>query len=127
MEFGFKNLDVWKKAIQFANDCIQVGQEVIENHPHFSLINQLERASTSISLNIAEGKGRGSQKEFIRFLYIARGSCYETVTIIELFYQNKWITIEKYNQLNLLAFELASMIKGLINSIHNRENNSEKQ
>lgn len=47
---------------------------------HFRLMEQLEASSTSIALNIAEGKGRYSKKEFIQFLYIARGSLYETVT-----------------------------------------------
>ncbi len=125
MEFGFKKLEVWKKAVTFANHCIDLGKEVSLTQAHYSIINQLERASTSVSLNIAEGKGRGSQKEFVRFLYIARGSLYETITIIEILYQQERMSKIRYDELNTLAFEIASMIKGLINALYQKENNSE--
>jgi four helix bundle protein len=49
---------------------------------HYRLIEQLEAASTSVAMNIAEGKGRPTTKEFIQFLYIARGSWFEVITLL---------------------------------------------
>ena len=80
--FGFKELIVWQKAVDFA-----------------------------------EGKGRNSKKEFIQYLYIARGSLYETITLATIFHTRKWISDDTYQIIENKSFEIASMIKGLINSI----------
>ena len=68
-------------------------------------------------MNIAEGKGRFSNKEFVQYLYISRGSLYETMTLLEIFQRKKWISNDQYFQLESSGIEIASMIKGLINSL----------
>lgn len=68
-------------------------------------------------MNIAEGKGRFSKKEFAQYLHIARGSLYETMTLLEIFKRRNWINQEKLLEIEKQAKEIASMIKGLINSI----------
>jgi len=85
---------------------------------HYRLVEQFEAASTSIAMNIAEGKGRNSKKEFIQFLYFARGSAYEIVTLAIIFKRWNWIDKEQLAMLESDALEIVSMIKGLINSIH---------
>lgn len=87
------------------------------NRKHYRLLEQVESSSSSISMNLAEGKGRYSRKEFVHFSYIARGSLYETMTLLEIFRRLKWIPNDKYSRLESDAIELASMIKGLINFI----------
>ena len=91
MKFGFEDLEVWNKAIEFADQVIDLIECLDTNRKHFRLIEQLEATSTSIAMNIAEGKGRYSKKEFRQFLYIARGSLYETVTLLEIFRRRGWI------------------------------------
>ena len=68
-------------------------------------------------MNIAEGQGRESKKEFIRFLYIARGSLFETLTLLEIFKMRKWIRVEQFEALESQSNEIAKMISGLIKSI----------
>ena len=68
--------------MSFATDVIKVIDELETDRKHHRLIEQLESAVTSIPMNIAEGKGRESKKAFVRFLYIARGSIYETLTLL---------------------------------------------
>jgi len=64
-------------------------------------------------MNIAEGKGRFSNKEFSHFLMIARGSLYETVTLLEIFKMRNWITNEKFVLLENQSIEIAKMINTL--------------
>jgi len=73
-EVWFEDLEVWCKAVEFAKGVIELAESVETDRKHFRLIEQLEASSTSIALNIAEGKGRYSKKEFVQFLYIARNS-----------------------------------------------------
>jgi four helix bundle protein len=82
------------------------------------LFEQIEASSSSVSMNIAEGKGRLSKKEFTQYLYIARGSLYETLTLLEIFYRKKWLTENDLIKFETEGIEIASMLKGLINSIN---------
>ena len=117
-DFGFKKLKVWQKALDFADMVIDITENLNTEGKHFRLIEQIEASSASIAQNIAEGKGRSSKKEFEHFLYISRGSLYETVTLLNLFHKRKWIEKEDLDRLEKEALEIAKMTKGLINSLH---------
>ena len=116
-KFAYENLDVWNRAVDFAVMVIDTVENISTNRKHYRLLEQMESSSTSISMNLAEGKGRNSKKEFIQFCYIARGSLYETMTLLEIFRRKKWITDSVYVALETEGLEIASMIKGLINSL----------
>lgn len=126
-KFGFKELKVWQKSMDFVDAVLEIAENISSERKHFRLIEQIESSSTSVPQNIAEGKGRNSQKEFIHFLYIARGSLYETVTLLNIFYRRKWITSETLKTAEAQAFEIASMLKGLINSLYKDVSNKEKK
>jgi four helix bundle protein len=117
LKFGFEDLEVWKKAVDFADDVLESVEKLNESPKHYKLISQLEAAAVSIALNISEGKGRYSRKEFIQFLYIARGSLYETVTLLRIFRRRSWLSPADCERLDLEAKEIARMIVGLIRSI----------
>jgi len=115
--FAFQDLEVWQRAVAFADRVIELAENLNTNQKHFRLIEQLESAVTSIPMNVAEGKGRYSKKEFVHFLYIARGSLYETVTLLKIFQKRSWITDVDYHSLVGEANSIGKMISGLINSI----------
>src|SRR6059058_785365 len=77
--FNFEKLDVWQKAIDFA-DLIYNETRAFPAEERFGLTNQLRRASVSISSNIAEGSSRSSRTDFARFAEIAAGSVFEAVS-----------------------------------------------
>ena len=116
-EFAYENLDVWNRAVDFAVMVIDTVENISTNRKHYRLLEQMESSSTSISMNLAEGKGRNSKKEFIQFCYIARGSLYETMTLLEIFRRKRWIADSVYVALETEGLEIASMIKALINSL----------
>jgi four helix bundle protein len=116
-EFGFKELIVWQKAIQFAAHVILVLDKIDSSRKHYRVIEQTAAAVTSISANIAEGKGRFSKKEFKQFLYIARGSMYETISFLNLMVELNWIKIEAVHELEKEGLTLNKMINSLINKL----------
>ncbi len=107
----FEELDVWKKACQLSVDIFKLFQ----NCKDYGFKDQITRASLSIPSNIAEGYERDSNKEFIHFLYIAKGSCGEVRTQLyiaaEIGYLGKereTIFIEKAQE---ISYMLSSLIK----------------
>ena len=83
----------------------------------YRLIEQIVSSSSSIFLNIAEGYGRGTTKDYIRFLYISRGSLYETVSMIEFFKELNWIDNMKYQEFHEECTILGKMLNSLITSL----------
>ena len=71
-------------------------------------------------MNIEEGKGRYSKKEFIHHLYIARGSLYESLTPLEIFLKQGWIKNVRFNQLKETTRIIAKKINALIKSLKSR-------
>ena len=119
MSFAFEQLEVYQRALDFSVAVIDIIDEIETPRKHFRLVEQLESSSTSVALNISEGKGRFSKKEFKHFLYIARGSLYETITMLQIFRKKYWLDKEYYQKLYLEAEEINKMISGLISSIQN--------
>ena len=116
-DFGFKELIVWKKAIEFAFHVINRIDLIKSERKHYRILEQTEAAATSIAANIAEGKGRFSKKEFKQFLYIARGSIYETITFLSIMKELNWLSAEDINGLEKEGLALNKMLNSLINTL----------
>ena len=115
--FSFQDLKVWQKAVLFAEKVIRTIDKLQTPRKHYRLIEQLESAATSVAMNIAEGKGRQTTKEFIQFLFIARGSLFEVITLLIIFQNLNWINEETVNKFLPMAEEITKMINSLIKSM----------
>jgi four helix bundle protein len=80
------------------------------------LKDQLKRAMISIPLNIAEGSGRFTKPDRKNFYTIARGSCYECVSLLQILHDQSSLTTEQYTQLYQKFEEISKMIMGMIKS-----------
>ncbi|WP_010422692.1 four helix bundle protein [Anaerophaga thermohalophila] len=109
--FSFKKLLVWQKGMTFAEKCLDITETL---KGHYRLIEQLEAAAASVPQNIAEGEGRISVKENINYLYISRGSLYESITVLNLLYYKNLISKETLDEQETIAIEITKMISALI-------------
>ncbi len=116
-KFAHEDLKVWHMAVDFATGIVTLLEDVDTDRKHYRLFEQVEASAASIAANIAEGKGRYSTKEFIHFLYVARGSLYETMTFLEIFKRKQWIKETPHAKFAEQGKEIAAMLKGLINSL----------
>jgi four helix bundle protein len=76
---NYKELDVWKKSVALTTELYKLTSRFPDTE-RYGLTSQIRRATTSIAANIAEGWGRGSTREYIQFLTVARGSLMELET-----------------------------------------------
>jgi four helix bundle protein len=114
--FNFEKLDVWQKAIEFA-DFIYSETRRFPNEERFGLRNQMRRAAVSISSNIAEGSSRMSQINFARFIEIGTGSVFEVVSQAFIAKKQSFLTEETFHFLYESAEELSRMLSGLRKSL----------
>jgi four helix bundle protein len=80
---NFRDLDVWHLGVELAETVYRVTARFPKSEL-FALTSQMRRAAVSIPSNIAEGRARGSSREFLHFLSISRGSLAELETQLEL-------------------------------------------
>ena len=114
--FNFEKLDVWQKAIDFA-DLVYNRTRGFPADERFGLTNQMRRAAVSVSSNIAEGTSRISQTDFARFIEIASGSVFEVVSQSFIGRRQGFLTEEGFRALNSSADEIGRMLSGLRKSL----------
>jgi four helix bundle protein len=78
---AFRDLEVWQKAVDLAADVYTLTRR-FPAEERFGLTAQLRSAAVSISSNIAEGNGRGSRKDYVRFLMNSKGSLNEVYSLL---------------------------------------------
>jgi four helix bundle protein len=111
----FEDFEVWKKSAQLCTNVFQF----FNAKKYYNFNNQITGAALSISSNIAEGFERGSDKEFIRFLVYAKGSCGEFRSQIYIGTKIKYIDKETGNEWLRESIEISSMLTGLIKTRKN--------
>ena len=114
--FRFEKLEVWQKAIAFADRIYAVTRSFPDDE-RFGLTSQMRRASVSVSSNIAEGSGRSSDKEFARFVEIAYGSLMEVVSQLRVSLRNSFLKEKEHDDIYKSAEVLARMLSGLRKSL----------
>ena len=112
----FRDLIVWQKSISFVTEIYKM-TNVFPKEEQFSLTSQLRRAAISIPSNIAEGFGRHTRKEYIRFLQIAIGSTFELQTQIEIAKNLNFISQENFSRVFELSREIERMLSSLITKL----------
>lgn len=110
----FRQLKVWEESHKLTLEIYRITKE-FPKEELFALTNQMRRASASISSNIAEGCGRGSNKEYAHFIQIALGSAFEIDYQLLLSKDLGYFSLESYHVLNekidKIKRQLASLLK----------------
>ena len=114
--FNFEKLEVWKKAIEFA-DFVYCVTRSFPDDERFGLTNQMRRAAVSISSNIAEGTSRHSAQDYARFIEIATGSVFEVVSQSFIAQRQNFLSETDRSRLYSAAEEQSKMLSGLRRSL----------
>lgn len=111
-----KDLDVWKKSVRLVVDLYKLTKRFPADE-RFGLTAQIRRASTSVPANIAEGWGRGSTKEYIHFLKIARGSLVELDTHLIVSKELGYVDRIESGQIENSISDVGKMLNRLIKAL----------
>ena len=112
----YESLLAWKRADQFVIDVYSLTLN-FPKHELYGLTSQLRRAAVSVPLNIIEGRARKGTKEYLRFLYMARGSLSECAYILDLSYRLTYLSQSDFLKLEELRNEVSYLLQRLIDSL----------
>jgi len=116
----FEDLECWQQATSLAIEIYRVSSSG-EFGRDFGFRDQLRRAAVSIGSNIAEGKERETSSEFIRFLYIAKGSAGELKTQLYIAKEIGYLDAATHFDLNQRTEKISGMLGNLIKAIRGRK------
>ncbi|MBX3353980.1 MAG: four helix bundle protein [Phycisphaeraceae bacterium] len=113
---SYRDLLAWQKAFAVGLDVYRV-TDMFPDRERFSLTQQMRRSAVSVPSNIAEGYGRGSRVEYLRYLKISRGSLCELETQMLFAIELKYASESTTNELLRSIEETKRILAGLIRSI----------
>ena len=122
MEGTHKNLIVWQESMALAKQTHQLCT-AFPSYETYALADQIRRSAISIPSNIAEGYGRGTDKEIIHFLHISLGSANELDTQILLAQEFGYLSQDLYNLIQTKISSIIKMLRSLINKRNFNETN----
>lgn len=112
----FRDLKVWQQAIQYAVQVYEFTSQ-FPGDERFGLTLQVRKSSASVSANIAEGYGRGSRQDYIRFLKIVRGSLYESDSQLHLARELGFMSAETIEPVRATLGHCERALAGLLRSL----------
>ncbi|MEN8126262.1 MAG: four helix bundle protein [Planctomycetota bacterium] len=113
---SYRDLLVWQKSMTFVTEVYAITSKYPVSE-QYGLTSQTRRSAVSIPSNIAEGYGRNSTSDYVRFLRVSRGSLYELQTQLEIAMNLKYISKDEFANTLSRSDEISKMMFGLIRSV----------
>jgi four helix bundle protein len=111
--YQFEKLEIWDKAVSLIKETYSISEK-FPKEEKYSLTSQIQRAAVSVALNIAEGRGSQSDREFCKFLFISLRSLHETVAALKIAIELDYIQSNELETYFINAEHLGAQIKSLI-------------
>ena len=122
---SFEDLKAWKASRELAKKVYSLTKRR-DFAKDFGLVNQIRKATVSVVSNISEGFERGSNAEFVRFLYIAKASCGEIRSYLFIAFDQGYLTKDEPDKTASFANALSAMIGGFIGYLRSSKMKGEK-
>src|SRR5947207_3404375 len=116
MSDSYRDLIAWQKAMALVTEVYRVTEGFPEREI-YGLTRQVRAAAVSVPSNIAEGKGRQTKRDYLQFLYRARGSLLEVETQLEVSRNLGYLDEPKFEALFERAAEVGRVLNGLITNV----------
>ncbi len=118
MEYIYERLEAWQDAIDFANQVITLLSGTSRDLKNRDLLERAEESSANIAVAISRAKCSRTRDDIIQQLYLSRRSLYETMTLLEIFRKNRWISKRQYETIKEeskgISSSLVNMMRGMM-------------
>ncbi|MCX5632160.1 MAG: four helix bundle protein [Phycisphaerae bacterium] len=117
----YRDLLTWQKSMALVTEIYRLSKSFPRDET-YGLTSQMRRCAVSVPSNIAEGYGRNSTSDYIRFLYIAIASLYELQTQIEIALNLQYLSKTGFDKLYESSREIERMLSSLIRKLNDKQN-----
>jgi four helix bundle protein len=114
----YRDLLTWQKSLALVTEIYRVSRSFPKDEV-YGLAQQMRRSAVSIPSNIAEGYGRNSTSDYVRFLHVASGSLYELQTQAEIALNLRYLKKSDFDKLYESSREIERMLSSLIRKLEN--------
>jgi len=118
MKLIYERLEAWQHSVDFANHVITLLGQHTPGRQSRNIIERAEMSSANISVAIARAKCSRSRDDIIRQLYLSRRSLYETMTLLEIFRRNKWISDDQFADVKTGSKKITSSLVNMMRNIN---------
>lgn len=115
----YRDLIVWQKSMDMVEELYKLVR-TLPREETYALSDQMRRAAVSIPSNIAEGYARNSKKEYVQFLSVAKGSCAELETQLELAIRLNYFSKENAKSCASVLLEIEKMLTSMQNKLREK-------
>lgn len=126
MKSSYRDLIAWQKAMDLV-DSVYAVVRAFPKHELFNLVSQMRSSASSVAANIAEGRGRGTNRDFRGFLRKARASLMELETHIEIARRQRYVSDADAERLFAESLRVVRLINGLIRRLTSLIDSGEQQ
>lgn len=116
MSESYRDVIAWQKSMALVTEVYRVTED-FPRREMYGLTRQLREAAVSVPSNIAEGKGRQTKRDYVQFLYRARGSLLEAQTQLEVGRNLQFLPLATYETVFEQGCEVGRVLNGLINNV----------
>ena len=109
----YKQLRVWQRGLELVDFCYDA-TDLFPSFQRFELGSQMRRSAVSVIANIAEGRGRGTDRDYAHFLKISRGSLLENDALLNVAKRRRYVTEDQYSAGNELIDHVGKMLTRMI-------------
>ena len=117
MDYVYERLEAWQESVNFSNQVITLLAQSSGNWKNRDIVEKAETSSAKIALAIARAKCSRSRDDIIQQLYLSRRALYETMTFLEIFRKNRWISNQQYTTVKIeskrISASLVDMMRGM--------------
>jgi four helix bundle protein len=113
---NYKKIVAWQRGHELTLQIYRI-TSAFPSEERFGMISQLRRAAYSVPANITEGSGRGTKKDYLRFLYIALGSLKETEYFLFLSHDLGYLETAEYENVSHLVNQTFATLEGLMKAV----------
>lgn len=113
---SYRDLLVWQKSMQLVTQVYRK-TKLLPKEELYGLVTQMRKSAVSIPGNIAEGYGRNSTNDYLRFLQITNGSLYELQTQFEICLNLEYLKEEDFKSIHEQSREIERMLSSLIKKV----------
>jgi len=117
----YRDLVVWQKSMALVTDVYKTTKSFPKDET-YGIVSQMRRCAVSIPSNIAEGYGRNSSSDYVRFLRMAMGSLYELQTQFDIPLNLGYVTKNYHGELFESSREVERMLSSLMRKLENKDN-----